>query len=87
MVVVSKQLLYASPIWAKALVFSRNAETIIRPHRTIAIRATIAYRTISTAAVLVIAGMIPLKLLAWELEERYNCRKERETECVAREIS
>lgn len=63
MVVLSK-LLYASPIWVKSLVFNRNIVTLCRPQRTIAIRTVMPYRTVSTAAVLVIGGMIPAHFLA-----------------------
>lgn len=55
--VVASKLLYASSIWARALAFSRNVETIERPQRTMAVRIARAYRTISTAAVMVIAGL------------------------------
>jgi len=84
-VVVSK-LLYASPIWAKALVFSRNVETIGRPQRTMAVRIARAYRTISTAAVMVIAGLIPVHLLAWERVQRYNRKHEPDPSRVYMEI-
>jgi len=60
--VVASKLLYASPIWAKALVY---VETLLRNQRTIAIRTAMAYHMISTAAVIVIVGLIPVHLLAW----------------------
>ncbi|CAI6364241.1 unnamed protein product [Macrosiphum euphorbiae] len=62
--VVARKLLYASPIWSKALVFNHNIENLERPQRTR--RIARAYRTISTAAVMIIAGLIPAHLLAWE---------------------
>lgn len=74
--VVTSKLLYASPIWSEALVFNRNVEILERPQRTIAIRIACAYRTVSTAAVMVIAGLIPAHLLAWERTEKYKRRHE-----------
>lgn len=74
--VVASRLLYASPIWSKALVFNHNIENLERPQRTIAVRIARAYRTISTAAVMVIAGLIPAHLLAWERMEKYKRKHE-----------
>lgn len=62
--VVTSKLLYASPIWERALDKKKNVEILLRPQRTIAIRTVMAYRIISTAAIMVIAGMIPAHLLA-----------------------
>lgn len=70
--VVNSLLLYASPVWGKALVFDRNVNTIERPQRTIALRVASAYRTVSSSAVMVIAGIIPAHLTVWERQERYR---------------
>jgi len=57
--------------------FNRNFVTLNSPQWAIALWRIIAYRTVSTAAVLVIAGMIPANLLSWERCERYKRRHER----------
>jgi len=60
----------------EALVFRGKVETLERPQRAIALRVAMAYRTVSTAAVLVIAGLIPAHLLAWERMEMHIRRHE-----------
>lgn len=70
--VVDSQLLYASPIWSGALAFQSNIDTLLRPQRSIALRVAMAYRTVSTGAILVIAGTIPAHLLAWERQRRHD---------------
>lgn len=42
--VVNSLLHYASPVWARALVFDRNVILIERPQRTIALRVAAAYK-------------------------------------------
>lgn len=74
--VVTNQLLYASPIWAGALVFKNNVETLEGPQRKVALRCVRAYRTVSTAAALVVSGLIPAHLLAEEQQKRYRHRCE-----------
>jgi len=53
------KLLYASPVWSKAMLVERNRKTVLRPQRTITLRTAMSYKTVSTAAILVVAGMIP----------------------------
>lgn len=84
--VVESKLLYASPIWFEALVSSRNVENLVRPQRTIAVRIARAYRTVSTAAVTVIAGLIPAHLLAWERAEKYKRKQKSDPARVKAEI-
>lgn len=67
--VIYSQLLYAAPIWANDLVFERNVNTIFRPQRTIALRIAMAYRTDSTQAIMVVAGLLPSHLKARERQE------------------
>lgn len=74
--VVNSKLFYASPVWAKALVSNRNVAIIERPQRTIALRVAMAYRTVSTQAIMVVAGMIPGHLLARERQKMYRLTKE-----------
>jgi len=80
--VINSQLLYAVPVWANDLEYVRNAKTILRPQRTIALRVAMAYRTVSTQAILVVARFLPAHLLARERQRRY---KERISEEEARE--
>lgn len=84
--VVESQLLYAAPIWASALVFERNVKTLQRPQRTIALRVAMAYRTVSTQAILVVAGIVPAHLLALERQLRYERRFEANKTIVQKEI-
>jgi len=51
---VHNQLLYAAPIWAEALVFENNIKTLERPQRKMALRVAMAYRTVSTNAIMVV---------------------------------
>jgi len=84
--VVESKLLYASPIWSEALVFKQNIENLVRPQKTMAVRIARAYCTISTAAVMVIAGLIPAHLLAWERTEKYKRKHEPDQTRVTREV-
>jgi len=58
--VINSLLLYASPVWVHALAFQSNIGIIERPQRIIALRVATAYRTVSSSAVMVIAGTIPV---------------------------
>jgi len=84
--VVSSKLLYAAPIWGAAMAFNCNVTTLDRPQRTIAIRTIMAYRNVSTVAVLVIAKMIPAHHLSWERGERYKRRHEPDASRTTSEI-
>lgn len=55
---VQNQLLYGAPIWADALQFENNVKMILGPQRKIALRIAMAYRTVSTSAVMVVAGIL-----------------------------
>uniref|UniRef100_A0A2S2P6S8 Retrovirus-related Pol polyprotein from type-1 retrotransposable element R1 2 n=1 Tax=Schizaphis graminum TaxID=13262 RepID=A0A2S2P6S8_SCHGA len=70
--VVHSQLLYAAPIWHGALIYERNKKTLAAPQRKMALRICSAYRTVSTEAAAVVAGIFPIHLLALEkaLEKR-----------------
>lgn len=70
--VVNNQLLYAAPIWAGALMFDCNIGVLEGPQRKIALRTAMAYRTVSTQAILVVAGMLPAHLLANERQRNYK---------------
>lgn len=58
-------LLYGSEIWGKGL-NKRSRNTLLAVQRTYALRIASAYRTVSTQAILVLAGTIPIDLLVEE---------------------
>lgn len=60
--VVLSKLLYVSPIWAKSIVSDRHFKALLRPQKTMALRAVRLYRTVSMAVVMVIAGTVPAHL-------------------------
>lgn len=70
---VQNQLLYGAPIWA--LKFQKNINTLLGPQRKMALRIGMAYRTVSTPAILVVAGTIPAHLMARERQEKYRQSK------------
>lgn len=59
-------LLYGCEIWADTLKVKQRANELLSVQRRSALRITSAYRTVSQAAVLVIAGMIPIDIYAQE---------------------
>ncbi|KAM8706168.1 hypothetical protein ACLKA7_010449 [Drosophila subpalustris] len=64
--VVTSILLYGSKVWAPAMsvpTYSRDCKAV---YRRCALRVACAFRTVSEVAALVVAGMIPLDLLAAE---------------------
>ncbi|CAI6375539.1 unnamed protein product [Macrosiphum euphorbiae] len=66
MSVAQSQLLYAAPIWASALVFEVNIKKLLKPQRKMAIRVSSAYCTVSTNAILVVSGLLPLHIMVPE---------------------
>lgn len=64
--VVRSVILYASPIWAGALRLRSYGRIITPVYRLAALRVCSAFRTVSDEAAFVIAGMIPIDLLAKE---------------------
>lgn len=69
-------LLYAAPVWSSALRIQAYTNTLAKVQRIAAIRICGAYRTISREAVLVIAGVIPIELLANERKRLFEINKE-----------
>ncbi|XP_062135666.1 uncharacterized protein LOC133845272 [Drosophila sulfurigaster albostrigata] len=63
---VNSILLYGSEAWADTLTIQQKCKTLLAVQRTAALRVTSAYRTVSTAAVLVISSEIPIDLKARE---------------------
>ncbi|CAB0000551.1 unnamed protein product [Nesidiocoris tenuis] len=62
-------MLYGADIWAEALRFQQYREILASVQRRCALRIISAYRTVSGPAALVIAGTIPVHLLALERGE------------------
>lgn len=60
--VVTSIMLYGVPVWVEAL-RSRGGDRLESVQRQAALRVCSAYRTVSREAVLVVAGMMPLKIL------------------------
>lgn len=73
--VVHSQLLYAAPTYARALNMKYNIRELQKPQRVSALRIISAYRTVSTSAALVLAGLPPIDLLILEREEIYTQTK------------
>lgn len=73
--VVHSQLLYAAPTFTRALNTKYNVRELQKPQRVSALRIISAYRTVSTSAALVLAGLPPIDLLILEREEIYSQTK------------
>lgn len=84
--VVNSIILYGAPVWKEALEQKQLKNILEKVQRKVAIRIVSAYRTVSTKAVQVIAGTVPLHLLAHErtYEEGANRRTQR---VAAREVT
>lgn len=65
-------LLYGAEIWAGALKVKKYAKIMTNVQRQGALRIASAYRTVSEGAVLVVAGVIPIDLLAFERSRIYR---------------
>ena len=72
MAVIHSTVLYGSEIWADVLKKDTYRKYIGAVQRKGALRVASAYRTVSEPAVLVISGIIPIDLLAWERKEIYT---------------
>ncbi|KAH8258492.1 hypothetical protein KR026_009510, partial [Drosophila bipectinata] len=65
-------MLYAAPVCADAAKTSSYTKGLTSTYRLFALRVCSGYRTISDDAALVIAGMVPIGLLAAERQELYQ---------------
>ena len=59
-------MLYGAEVWAKSLVFNKYRRRLGSVQRRAALRVACAYRSVSEKAVLVVAGIVPIDLLAKE---------------------
>ena len=64
-------MLYAAPVWAEALEKKKYRQVAERVQRKMAIRICRGYRTISTAALQVLARQMPIDLAAKERKRAY----------------
>lgn len=69
-------MLYASPIWSRALAEEKTRRNLSTVHRLGAIRVVCGFRTISDEAALVLAGTLPIDILADEMRRTYFRRLE-----------
>lgn len=82
---VQSVLLYGSEIWAHALAKEMYRKRLGRVQRRAALRVASAYRTVSEPAVLVIAGVIPIALLAQERQSVYRRKGQGDPEAIRAE--
>lgn len=64
--VVKSVILYAAPIWAASTKYKTYTNKISSVYRLAALRVCCAYRTVSDEAAFIIAGMLPIDILARE---------------------
>ena len=74
--VVNSKLLYAAPVWTRALNNHAIQKKLFSAQRGVVMRIVSAYRTVSTSAVLILASVSPIGLLAEEKKETFQLRKE-----------
>lgn len=82
MSVTNSILLYGCEVWADALKMEKYRKKMATVQRRGALRVTSAYRTVSEAAALVIAGTIPIDLMAQERKKNYSTRNTRNTDAA-----
>ncbi|XP_060534514.1 uncharacterized protein LOC132706933 [Cylas formicarius] len=72
MTVTHSILLYGAEIWGGAMEVKKYRQAMLSVQRRGALRIACAYRTVPESAVLVIAGVIPIDLLALERKSVYE---------------
>lgn len=85
MTAVQSTLLYGAEVWAEALDKRTYKKRLCQVQRRGALRVASAYRTVSEPAVLVIAGVIPIDLLAKERRAIYLKKPEIGKKAASRE--
>lgn len=79
-------ILYAAPIWKKAILYKKYAGMLRAANRRLAIGVMAAYRTVSGEAAEVVAGMPPLDLLVEERSLLYERGKDVANELKERTV-
>ena len=69
---VNAILLYGAEVWAGAMRVKKYSKGILSVQRRAALRVACAYRTVSGPGVMVVAGVIPLDLLAVERQSIFR---------------
>lgn len=69
-------ILYAAPVWAECLHIKKRRIAILKAQRPGLLRVGCAYRTVSTDAIAVISGVIPLDLMLEERAQSFQATKE-----------
>lgn len=77
-------LLYGAEIWADALDVKKYRMRIASVQRRCALRIASAYRTVSEPAIMVVAGVIPIFLLAKERKRVYERKQLEEDRSIVR---
>lgn len=77
-------LLYGAEVWADALTIKKYRKTMTYVQRQGALRIACAYRTVPAEAVLIVAGVIPIDLLAMERKRIYERDEQTERPDAAR---
>lgn len=75
-------LFYGCEIWGEKMKVKKRANALLAVQRTAALRITSAYRTVSGAAVLLIAGMIPIDLSILERRKMWMSKQQNEEEQI-----
>lgn len=71
-------MLYAAEVWADTLSAAKYRQKLARVQRKGALRIASAYRTILEASIMVIAGVLPIDILAKERKRIYNHQASKE---------
>lgn len=83
MSVANSIMLYGAEVWADALKAECRRKKLMTVQRKGALRVACAYRTVSGPAVLVIAGCIPIDLLAAERKRIYEANRMNTNKTIA----
>lgn len=68
-------LLYAAPVWSRALQWNKYRKLLERVQRRMALRICCGFRTMSTDAALVLAGLLPIDIQIRRRCQQYgNCK-------------
>ena len=79
-------LLYGAAMWQEAMYVERYKMWVMSAQRPMALRTASAYRTVSDAAVQVVAGTIPVHLLALERKNLFRRRWEASVSAEVRKM-
>lgn len=71
-------VMYGSPVWNEAMRIQTYRDKVRKVQRIMALRVCFGYRTISTDAVLVLSGLIPMHILSEERKRIFDLSREGE---------